>query len=64
VIEFLQVAKAWARAAKQRYVERLDLPVILDAYQAERRPIAYQVSGLIADFALKTMQHRQVRTRQ
>jgi hypothetical protein len=40
VIEFLPVEKALARAAKQRYVERLGPAAILDAYQAERRPIA------------------------
>jgi hypothetical protein len=31
---------------------------ILDAYQAERRPVADRVSGLIMDFALKIIQHR------
>jgi 2-polyprenyl-6-methoxyphenol hydroxylase-like FAD-dependent oxidoreductase len=33
-------------------------PAILDAYEAERLPVADQVSRLVSDFAVRTMQHR------
>jgi 2-polyprenyl-6-methoxyphenol hydroxylase-like FAD-dependent oxidoreductase len=33
-------------------------PPILDAYEAERLPVADQVSRLVSDFAVKIMQHR------
>ena len=33
-------------------------PSILDAYEAERLPVADQVSRLVSDFAIKIMQHR------
>ena len=33
-------------------------PAILDAYEAERIPVADQVSRLVSDFAVKIMQHR------